>query len=573
MKIIWFCLLFMFLFAFQSLNAQRERNYVYLFDCTQSMAGYGNSPDIWEDTKKYLKEEIARMDEYSTVHIIPFQGKLHPTITFEGNNVDFNKINSQFDKYIKEITNTNICAAWDEGIKLFDPDKDNYLFLLTDGEDNVHGVDAICERIRKWCGQYKNSHAFYVMLTPAARNKKILDAINACSNINSIPPDKRHIPFGTLTTSEITVNSMDLTPRSINFSIMGDFPASLQVSDPYFNVEIEDGMVKKGRAVVRVSLRKSIQELTEILNGTSVYEFKTQVQINGVYLLFDELTIKVINDPERLLEIPFESNVRLEKASYYPSFLFCKAKEQEHIGISLKLNFNNDAIKSQSTVSWELSDRNGENDFILIKDGEELNNGHFTTASNEKSIELSIVFNNGAKTGKRYFILKPVSFNNLERINSVPPNQYDLVLQSAYSTSMNPLLIGLIWFSILLVAAILVWLIILKPILFPTFKINSFSVIYPYNSTRRLRRGRKLICTGKHLKQSAINRWFTGKIIYEINPFWTTDWVILPKDKMSIKPQGVRDYAYEPYTGVLRRGEEYKVINQSTNEKLEVLIN
>lgn len=151
-----------------SLHAQRERNYIYLFDCTQSMI---TVQDIWEPTKTYLREDIERQSPSSTVTIIPFQGNAHPAIQFECKDFNWSKIEEQFNKYIKDKTNTNICSAWDNGVKHIDVNKDNYLYILTDGEDNVYGTEALCQRIREWCGKYKNSYAFYVMLTESANKK------------------------------------------------------------------------------------------------------------------------------------------------------------------------------------------------------------------------------------------------------------------------------------------------------------------------------------------------------------------------------------------------------------------
>lgn len=55
-----------------SLMAQRERNYIYLLDCTKSMIGYNGSPNIWQSTKDYLKNELEKHTPGTTLHIIPF---------------------------------------------------------------------------------------------------------------------------------------------------------------------------------------------------------------------------------------------------------------------------------------------------------------------------------------------------------------------------------------------------------------------------------------------------------------------------------------------------------------------
>ena len=162
--------------------AQRERNNIYLFDCTQSMQGYGGALDIWDNTKSFLTADIGRQHSDCLITLIPFQGKAYEPITFLQKDFDWNKINKQLDEYVKNITNTNICNAWDQSLPFFDKNKDNYLILLTDGKDNhvSNGVEQVCQRINNWCNKYKNSFAFYVMLTKEAQDQRIVSAIENC---------------------------------------------------------------------------------------------------------------------------------------------------------------------------------------------------------------------------------------------------------------------------------------------------------------------------------------------------------------------------------------------------------
>jgi len=537
------------------------------------MKGYGGAPDIWEDTKKYLSDEIAQMDEYSTVHIVPFQDKVYPALSFEHKNYKWAAINSQLDDYIKKITNTNICAAWDEGVNLFDPNKDNYLILLTDGEDNIAGVDAICKRILDWCGKYKNSFGFYVMLTPSAKNQKIEDAVKACPKLFIVDAKEHLGPFGALATQEIVVNRLDLKQRPVSVSVMGEFNASLSSSDEFYDAELVDGKIKDGKGLVKVTPRKSAQEIKTALDGLSEHTFMAKLQAEGMQLLDDELLIRVINDPERLLEIPYESTVHLSKADYHPAFLISKEKEPEAIPFTMAMDFNEDAQKSQSAVTWEVTDSEGNNDFAIAVNGQEMKDRRFTITAPMKTADLQILFDKNAHTGKRYLKVRPVETHQLERINSLHPDDFELTLQTTYRTYMNPLLKGLIISLIILAGLLLLWFIVLKRLFFPTFKVSAFTVTNPYYSMRRLRGCRKLVCTKKVTKQPFINRLFTGRIAYEINPFWTTDWVILPKDRTSIKPQGAKEYLFDPYTVNLKKGENYTVTNLTTDDKLELLIN
>jgi len=574
MKIKWLTYIILFWgISLQSLNAQRERNYIYLFDCTQSMKGFKGAPDIWEQTKDYLHNELGRMDAFSTIHLVPFQDKVHPVISFRNQEYDWGKINNQFNKYVEGITNTNICEAWDKGISLFDPHKDNYLFLLTDGEDNCLGMEAVCDRIRKWCGQYKNSYGFYVMLTPAAKNQKIVDAISTCSTLFVVEPGKQQDPFGILETTEIVVNSLDLKPCPISFSIMGDFSTDLHITDNYFNAELEGGKITKGKGSVNILPRQSLQDIRMALNGEPDYTFKAIVQMQGVHLLNNGLTIRVINDPERLLEIPYDQVVHLKKASYYPSFCFWKEKEQDLVDVQLKLNFNEEARKNHSSVTWTIHDKENNNDFVLFINGEELADRSFVSSSDRNELNFSIKFNDTAKTGKRYLILNAVDSYALERINMEPPLSYQLELQSVYSIDMHPVKKGGYTGLVILVILLLLWFLLLKRIFFPKFQVGSISIYSPYFSTRKLHKCRKLVYTNQKKKQSFFNRVLTGEVIYDTNNYWTSDLVVLPKNKNSVSLQGAKEYIIDPYAVNLDKHQDYIITNQTTGEKLELLIN
>jgi hypothetical protein len=290
-------------------------------------------------------------------------------------------------------------------------------------------------------------------------------------------------------------------------------------------------------------------------------------------LLEDELAVRVINDPERLLEIPYESTVHLPRADYHPAFLFSEEKEARPVPVSMSMDFNEDAQRSQSEIVWEVNDSEGNNDFILAVNGREVEDRRFTITADMKSADLEILFDKKAHTGKRYLKVKPVEVMNLERINSVPPEEFELTWQTTYHTHMNPLLKGLIIFLIILAGLLLLWLTVLKRLFFPTFRVSAFTVTDPFFSMCKLRGCRKLVCTKRITKQSWINHLFTGRIAYENNPFWTTEWTILPKDKTSIKPLGTKEYFFDPYTVHLKKEEKYTVTNRSTDEKLELLIN
>ena len=60
--------------SFVTAYAQKETQYIYLFDCTTSMKGYNGAPDIIGDAKKCLKEDIEQKTDHCDILFIPFQG-------------------------------------------------------------------------------------------------------------------------------------------------------------------------------------------------------------------------------------------------------------------------------------------------------------------------------------------------------------------------------------------------------------------------------------------------------------------------------------------------------------------
>ena len=69
-------ILFLSLIISQSVLAQRERNYIYVLDFTKSMTGYGGSPKIWNPTRDYLRKELEKHPPGTTLHIVPFLGRV-----------------------------------------------------------------------------------------------------------------------------------------------------------------------------------------------------------------------------------------------------------------------------------------------------------------------------------------------------------------------------------------------------------------------------------------------------------------------------------------------------------------
>ena len=193
-------------------------------------------------------------------------------------------------------------------------------------------------------------------------------------------------------------------------------------------------------------------------------------------------------------------------------------------------------------------------------------------------LKVGIVFNPKAENKVHHWFFRAVDDAGLERINDMDPDTFNadnaslMDVEAEKHKIMNPLAEGLMLTGILLIAALLVWIIVLKPIVYPTFRVGKIllSDPVPYNSLKRLRTYRKLILTNKPQKQNAFNKFFTGKILFEVNQLWTSDVVVEPKDKTSVRLRCPKDFMAD--ARVLKKNQEYTIQNMTSGTKTKIRI-
>ena len=172
------------------------------------MTGYNGSPNIWEPTKDYLRKELEKHTPGTTLHVIPFQGKTLPAFSFDANNLEWKKIEKQLEEHVKNVTNTNICDAWDKGIPVFGGiDNDLIIYANTHKLKKIHkiGFSAV--------GEYKakalcNDPYFDVKVIDGIINGGILKvqiiAKQPISQIDAAISDEYNFTFDVLS-EEITI--------------------------------------------------------------------------------------------------------------------------------------------------------------------------------------------------------------------------------------------------------------------------------------------------------------------------------------------------------------------------------
>ena len=557
-----------------SVFAQRERNYIYVLDCTKSMTGYNGSPNIWEPTKDYLRKELEKHTPGTTLHVIPFQGKTLPAFSFDANNLEWKKIEKQLEEHVKNVTNTNICDAWDATDKYIDEHKDNYIILLTDGKDNINGMTAVAKKLSEWCGKYPNSYAFYVQLTEAAIDKSVAKVINICDNEFVIDASKGIPVFGGIDNDLIIyANTHKLKKiHKIGFSAVGEYKAKALCNDPYFDVKVIDGIINGGILKVQIIAKQPISQIDAAISDE--YNFTFDVLSEEITIVNPTVKVQMSNTPERSLDILSEE-VSLGKATWYDSFLFWGESNQDTLSVDLKAYFNEEAIKASAAVHFQIADTEGNNDFQLLYNNQPIESNKIILRSEDKSPSiLSVVFETSAKEGKRYFEIKPITNVALDNINEQPVEQYKLSLRSEYEVNWNPLKIIVMWLCIIIVAALLLWFLILKHLIYPTIGVKSIQITDPYFSKINVKGKRRVVFTNKSVKQSLLSRIFTGEILYRKNEIWTSPLAFeAGAKKRTLRVMRTKDYVFDPYTSMLKAPNDYVVENTNYNTKIKLSIN
>lgn len=583
MKRIFFLLLSVFFTTISAYSAL-ERNYIYLFDCSKSMIGYNGAPNVWEDAKKYLQSDIERYSSGTSIHVIPFQHMPLSIHSFLREDFNWRNIEKDMDGYVQNVTRTNICDALDTAEKYIDFNKDNYIYLLTDGLDNVRGMSVLAQKLRNLCGKYKNTRLYYVVLTANAIDPTIRDVVDACSTEFFVDVTKKLNPFGSFNQDAVIyANTLQLEDMyKLQFSAVGKFPVTVSCSDPNFSVLIKDGHINDGVMSVKISPKKDIKEINE--NLPESYEFTFDVQSSVIDIINPTINVIITNKVERDLTLLGEE-VYIGTAEWYDAFpfknfsLWGEKKDKDVLKVDLKANFNEEAKKDGSVVTLKFTNKEKLKDYQIYFNGVPVEAGTVTLDSRkyEGKAELNIVFEKGAQEGKRYFEIEVVNCKNLETINGAPIEIYNEnpgSLRAKYNEVWNPLKTILMWVGILFLVGLILWFGILKYAFYPYIKIGSIMVKSPYYSRFKIKGARRVIFSNKLVKQSVINKLFTGKVVCHVNPCWSQPLVLEPAKNKSLKiVEGRQTYTFSPYDSRLKVNTNYEIQNTEQGEKIEILIN
>lgn len=270
------------------------------------------------------------------------------------------------------------------------------------------------------------------------------------------------------------------------------------------------------------------------------------------------------------------------ETDYYSDFLF---KNYEPVKMTKTICFetNEDANGRVSNVKFGLYKKTEDESYIPVKDEIRLYKNNVLCENNvllitpeDHEVQLGIEFTPEAEEGVHKWFLKVLDNGGFDRINEYATEEDSLPLLLEWKAEkndiINPLKLGMNISLFVLFGLILIWFLIMKPIIYPTFRIGNIQFTNgSYFSTKRIYGARKLVVTNSSKTQNAINKLLTGRIIYERNEFWIDEWELHPKGKGG-RLNTNRKYTITPFTTSLNKQMEYDIEHLSTGVKAKITL-
>lgn len=581
-----FAIFLVLIFSFPAFcqSQTRQRNTIYVFDCTGSMTGYNGAPDIWAPTKAFLKSELekeAKENPTARVTILPFQDKLCHPIVVDLKNIGWPNLEKVLDNYTRHVTATNICDSWRAAESYVDQTCDNYIVLLTDGHDNMGGSANEAKRtallakiLRDFCEKYRNTNGFYVELTQAAMlPPEIEEAINDCNELYKIDA-KGGIPtFGCASEDVINLNTRDLpTDIVLGFSNPGTFNTSLIAEEnPFVRFSIKDNKISRGKIILHAESKygDDINLLNKAIDAPSA-EFGLQIQSDEIIITNPDINVVLHTTPLRTLNLAGEeANVNRTKP-----FLWIKGNPNDTLRWNLSPTFDEAAAADKAAAMFRLRPGNDFPRFTVRFNGEAIPNDSILCLHSGDNGILEIIIPQDAADEEFNLTLNEINVRNLDRINGKAVQNAEIALKGRVETSKS--LPEIVFWCIiaLIVLALLLWFCLIRNQKYPKFKSGVITVQSPYYGTIRTKGYRKIVFTPKAGKQGFLDRLFKGAVLYHVNAAWPCEAEVTPsgRNKMHFRcPAGILVCSPQP---LMTRNATFDIMNTTApTYKIVIKIN
>lgn len=284
---------------------------IYLVDLTRSMEGYNGSEDIFDKVKEQLNRAISIMeDTTSEIVIVPFTDKPHELY------IDKIANKQSILDYIANLKtrpgDTNILDAWRKGASVLDSTKINYMFMLTDGVHNTgEPIDSLYSTLGNWHSktQGKYQFAFYVLLSPSAKEQEICRIVDSSKQMWLVPSMNIQTDFivGNMNQSVNIIDNnkikMHLTCTNPEIFNQGfRFKISLPNNEYYQIVNASETIDKNGNVLFEIKKLKT-QENLPISYRTKILIEYDRIKFPFVFFTPEEYNLNIVNVGTRIMNI------------------------------------------------------------------------------------------------------------------------------------------------------------------------------------------------------------------------------------------------------------------------------
>lgn len=488
----------------------KERNYIYVFDCTQSM---DTEFHIWGKAKQWLKEDIMRKREDAIISIVPFRDSCDGLISpFHRKNMDWNLLESRFEALISSPHHkTGICRAWDEAVKYIKPNCENWFILLTDGDDGYEGSAGVKKRMREWCQYHAGCNAYVVTLSPTARQALWTDLSN-CDDIDMID-GTGYIPIiGTFDNSPMSMLANCPRNFSIHFSEEGYFKAHVVCNDSFYEVSLNNNVIVNEEACIIIKEKRKGERPTE----NHQLCFTVVSDNDGVQFRKSDFVIQV--DTRDLANVDFakpsNGEYRGESIKTYSKFLFWSGKDWGETVIELGSCFNQQAKLNNAIMHFNLSvPKEIGNEYMILLDGKEVGKS-FDVCNDNSTLTIRV---SHKLPESIYSLTLEAKGENIESVNAEIGDSYSSEVRFKHIIVWNPALTITFWFGVIIVVMAI------TRILYSHLRRGIYAGIdYLINGSQEVlvkrRKCNRIILSPTPKKQSTFDWLFNGKTLYNVAP-------------------------------------------------------
>ncbi|PIE84772.1 MAG: hypothetical protein CSA07_00010 [Bacteroidia bacterium] len=512
--------------------------YIYVLDWSKSMWGYNGNEDVWDRTRDLLLSDLRKREKQDCeVVFLRFDEVVHPPIQGASQAVSFleNEANRPDGSW------TNTLAAWKEAQRWVENEAYSQIIICTDGKPNLPpGTPETKERVKRefinhlrsgaWEQQQQRSKGrlflCYVRLARAAHEQETQQTLEGLRNVAVV--DGIRFPAMVQYLGEPVVWNV-YTDRSHSARLSAEL---LNGEELEGEVAIPCRLVGKGADLlkglsVKLLPKQGVLELSaesalsqpEMMGRDSVFQLAIVSAGGGeVPKIVRPIPLRLFNRHTRSAKLSIRV---VPEVDSYAAFAFREEKPGV-VPVEVDLEWSEDAqiAREKGTLHLSMAQKPlfGDNSPV------DLRGAGVTLRGDMADVQLPVAATSKGRT-LRCELLLPDDFEDgtylvQARLDAPgcqfvqPDRQVEGVFD--YDRRVNPLKLALIWGSVLLLALLLLWGLVLRRLLFPPIsRANKAQVQTPTGVKSASLRGRyRVVFTAKKRRQGLFARFLVGRVDY-----------------------------------------------------------